>query len=263
MDNFMRSTALLYHDVVAGRSFETSGFEGADADIYKLEVEEFRRHMRALSSAGKHFILTFDDGGSSAVQIASILHEYRWSGHFFITTGRIGTPGFVNESEMRALRSAGHVVGSHSCTHPLRMSALTAAQLDREWRDSIARIQDILGEPVTTASIPGGYYSRTVASSAAAAGIRTLFTSEPITRTSVVDECLVIGRFSVQQGVSADWVAAVVDGRAFPRATRYLAWNGKKLLKAAGGPAWLSARRAILRWRARPISGTGYSPSKF
>lgn len=253
MDNCMRTTALLYHDVVPDCRYETSGFEGADADIYKLESEEFRRHLRAVSTTGKQALLTFDDGGSSAVHIASLLEEYGWFGHFFITTGRIGTPGFVNETEMRALHAARHVVGSHSCTHPLRMAALTPARLDREWSDSVARIQDILGEPVTTASIPGGYYSRAVASSAAAAGIRTLFTSEPVTRTTIVDGCLVIGRFSVQQGVSADWVAAVVAGRVLPRASRYLAWNSKKLLKAAGGEAWLTARRAILTWRSTAL----------
>jgi len=110
----------------------------------------------------------------------------------------------------------------------------------------VARLEDILGEPVTTASIPCGYYSRAVASAAARAGIRVLFTSEPVTRTATVNGCLVVGRFSVQQGVSEDWVASVVANRLAPRARRYLGWNGKKLLKAAGGNAWLAARKAIL-----------------
>jgi peptidoglycan/xylan/chitin deacetylase (PgdA/CDA1 family) len=263
----MRASALLYHDVVSGGRYETSGFQGADADIYKLDREEFRRHLRRIAStsglspvavsavdpasSARHFFLTFDDGGASAVDIASILDEYAWPGHFFVTAGRIGTAGFLNKSEIRALHGHGHVVGSHSTTHPLRMGALPAAQLDREWRDSVARLQDILGAPVTAASIPGGYYTRAVAAAASAAGIRALFTSEPITRTSYVEECLVIGRFSVQQGVSEQWVAAILANRPLPRARRYAAWNGKKLLKAAGGPAWLSFRKSLLAWRAR------------
>lgn len=263
----MRATALLYHDVVSGRRYETSGFQGADADIYKLDCEEFRRHVRRIASqarlspvavtavdpasSDRQFFLTFDDGGASAVDIASILDEYAWPGHFFVTAGRIGTAGFLNDSEIRALRRHGHIIGSHSTTHPLRMGALTAAQLDREWRDSVARLQDILGASVTAASIPGGYYTRAVACAASAAGIRALFTSEPVTRTTYVDECLVIGRFSVQQGVSEQWVAAVLADRPLPRARRYVSWNGKKLLKAAGGPAWLSFRKSLLTWRAR------------
>lgn len=262
----MRTTALLYHDVVPQFRYEESGFQGADANIYKLDSDEFRRHMlriaaesvlrpvtvtsAALGCPGRHLLLTFDDGGVSAVDhTAGILAEFGWPGHFFVTAGRVGSPGFLNEGQIRKLRRAGHVIGSHSWTHPLRMAALSAPQLDREWRESTARLSDILGEPVATASIPGGYYSRDVAAAAAMAGIRVLFTSEPVTRTATVDGCLIIGRFSVQQGVSEDWVAAVVANRPLPRAQRYFAWNGKKLLKAAGGPAWLAARKAILARR--------------
>ena len=262
----VRTTALLYHDVVPQLRYELSGFQGADADIYKLECDEFRRHMRrieaaaglrpvavtsqAFDGAGRRLLLTFDDGGASAIaHTAGILGEFGWPGHFFVTAGQIGCAGFLDEPQIRALHGRGHVIGSHSWSHPLRMAALSPAQLDREWRDSAARLADILGEPVTTASIPGGYYSRAVASAASSAGIRVLFTSEPVTATTTVDGCLVIGRFSVQQGVSEDWVAAVVANRPLPRLKRYAAWNGKKLLKSAGGSAWLAARRAILARR--------------
>jgi peptidoglycan/xylan/chitin deacetylase (PgdA/CDA1 family) len=263
----MRTTALLYHDIVPRLRYEASGFQGADADIYKLDCDEFRRHMRRIaagaalrpkivtdadgSEAERRLLLTFDDGGVSAVEhTAGILAQFNWSAHFLVTTGRIGTAGFLDEQQVRVLRRTGHAIGSHSSTHPLRMAALNAAQLDREWGESVARLEDILGEPVTTASIPGGYYSRAVASAAARTGIRVLFTSEPVTRTATVDGCLVVGRFSIQQGVSEDWVAAVVADRLLPRAGRYVAWNGKKLLKAAGGTVWLAARKAILTRRA-------------
>jgi peptidoglycan/xylan/chitin deacetylase (PgdA/CDA1 family) len=263
----MLTTALLYHDIVPQYRYETSGFQGADVNNYKLETQEFRRHMQVIASqtelrpevvtsagfaqAGRHLLLTFDDGGVSAIEhTAGILGEYGWLGHFFVTTGRIGTPGFLDAMQVRALRVGRHVIGAHSDTHPTRMSACSASQLDREWRDSVRRLEDILGEPVTVASIPGGYYSRAVASAAAAAGIRVLFTSEPVTRTGTVDGCLVIGRFNVLQSMSAQWVAAVVANSLLPRARCFLAWNGKKILKAAGGPAYLTLRKAILSQRA-------------
>src|SRR5262245_47304812 len=47
-------------------------------------------------------------------------------------------------------------------------------------------LRDILGESVTVASVPGGYYGRAVAETAAEAGIRVLFNSEPTTRTQTV-----------------------------------------------------------------------------
>jgi len=266
----MRTTALLYHDIVPQYHYELSGFQGSDADIYKLGTAEFRRHMQVIAShtelrpvavtaagfveADRNLLLTFDDGGVSAIeQTASILGEYNWLGHFFVTTSRIGTPGFLDVIQVRALRDGGHVIGTHSVSHPMRMAACSAKQLDHEWQDSVRHLEDILGEPVTTGSIPGGYYSHAVASAAAEAGIRVLFTSEPLTRIGRVDGCQVIGRFSVQQGVSAQWVAAVVADRLLPRACRFLAWNGKKLLKVAGGSVYLTMRKAILSRKAKTI----------
>ena len=68
-----------------------------------------------------------------------------------------------------------------------------------EWTESIGVLQDILGRDVRVASVPGGYYSTAVAHAAAAAGIHTLFTSEPVTRPSVAGPCTVLGRFAIRQ----------------------------------------------------------------
>lgn len=259
----MRTTALLYHDVVPANDYHLSGFQSPDADIYKLDFQEVRQHFGEIAAQpqgapqdvtggdldgpGRRLLLTFDDGGVSAIlYTADLLEERGWIGHFFITTDYIGKAGFLDESQLRALRRRKHVIGSHSCSHPPRMAACSTAQLNREWHVSRMRLEDILGEAVTTASVPGGYYSRQVARTAAAAGIHVLFNSEPITTIGVADGCRIIGRFCVKQGTSAQWVSAVVRNQVLPRARSYLAWNSKKLLKAAGGTAWLAARKMIL-----------------
>lgn len=264
----LHTLALLYHDVVPAGRPDASGFQSPDADIYKLTVEEFGRHLAAIaattatppttiapssarSQTGRPVLMTFDDGGASALRAAEMLEALGWRGHFFVTTDYIGTPGFMDADAVRRLHARGHLVGSHSASHPPRMSACTRPQLDREWRDSVGRLADILGEPIEVASVPGGYYSREVAAAAAAAGIRVLFNSEPVTRVHEVDGCLVIGRFGVQQGVSAAWAAAVARGDRAPRLRRYLFWNGKKLLKRVGGDGWLRMRRRLIAARAR------------
>jgi len=250
----MKTTALLYHDVVPDQRFDLSGFQGPGPNLYKLEQTEFRRHLESIArvSAGGRPLLTFDDGGSSAYSpVAGMLEEFGWTGHFFITTDRIGTRGFLNGAQLIALRKRGHIIGSHSCSHPARISGCTPEELNREWSESVRTLERLLGEPVTTASIPAGYYSRRVASAAARAGIRLLYTSEPVTSTHVVEGCTLAGRFTIQQGVSAGWAASVIAGEIRPRLQRYLFWNGKKLLlKGMAGPAWLSLRRRILGWKA-------------
>jgi peptidoglycan/xylan/chitin deacetylase (PgdA/CDA1 family) len=264
----MHALTLLYHDVVPIGRPELSGFQSPDADIYKLTVEEFGRHLAAIAASttaplatvaassmragrGRPVLMTFDDGGASALQVAEMLEVRGWRGHFFVTTDYVGTPGFMDADALRDLRMRGHVVGSHSASHPARMSACTRSQLDREWEESVRRLSDILGERIEIASVPGGYYSRAVAESAAAAGIRVLFNSEPVTRVHEVDGCLVVGRFGVQQGVPASWAAAVARGDRAPRLLRWLFWNGKKLLKRVGGDGWLRVRRRLIAARAR------------
>jgi peptidoglycan/xylan/chitin deacetylase (PgdA/CDA1 family) len=92
----MKTPALLYHDVVPDQRFDLSGFQGAGPNVYKLDPAEFRRHLEAIARAtagGEQPVLTFDDGGASAFSpVAGMLEEFGWRGHFFITTGRIGTP---------------------------------------------------------------------------------------------------------------------------------------------------------------------------
>jgi peptidoglycan/xylan/chitin deacetylase (PgdA/CDA1 family) len=245
----MKTILLLYHDVVDDDDFDSSGFPGGDAHIYKLPLPEFERHLAAIHSAarGRPLLLTFDDGGSSAHQhTAGLLEEFGWRGHFFVTTNWIGKSGFLNPEQIRDLRKRGHRIGSHSCSHPPRMSYCTPEELHREWGHSIAVLADILGEKVEVASVPGGYYARNVAEAAAATGIRTLFTSEPQTATHVVNGCRVLGRYTIQQGVKPATAAAIAAGEFAPRVRQYAYWNAKKFVKWTGGTSWLRLRRWVL-----------------
>lgn len=258
----VRAISLLYHDVVPPGNFAASGFTGRDADIYKLELPEFERHLTAIHSAARRppvmasavgephrspFLLTFDDGGSSAHEcIAGLLEGFGWRGHFFVTTDGIGKDGFVNPTQIRNLHARGHSIGSHSCSHPERMSRCSREQVRREWSNSISILSDITGEVIDIASVPGGYYGRNVAEAAAEAGIKTLFTSEPRTRVEVVDGCRVLGRYTIQQGVKPATAAAIATGHFLPRFRQSTYWNLKKMVKAAGGPSWLRMRKWIL-----------------
>lgn len=258
----MRCVTLLYHDVVGENDWESSGFTGPGTTRYKLRRDEFERHLAALASARASgpvlaseipynsfpFLLTFDDGGESAYScIAELLDGLQWKGHFFITAGRIGTKGFVNAEQIRSMRARGHVIGSHSFSHPTRMANCTTSELNKEWTKSVGMLSEILGESVNTASVPGGFYSRHVAETASAAGVRVLFNSEPTIRLRQVDGCRVVGRFGILQGLPPSTSAALVSRHSRCRSQQWLYWNFKKLLKRAGGRYWIAARERILQ----------------
>jgi peptidoglycan/xylan/chitin deacetylase (PgdA/CDA1 family) len=257
----MRVVSLLYHDVVTSGDFESSGFPGGDAAIYKLDLSEFERHLNAIQPVisrpvtvhelphlhGRSTLLTFDDGGSSAhAYIADLLESLGWRAHFFVTTDWIGQRGFLSSAQIRELRSRGHLIGSHSCSHPSRMSYCNRNELFQEWNDSVGVLSDILSEQINLASVPGGYYGRHVAECAAEAGIRTLFTSEPRISSQVVNGCIVLGRFTIRQRVPPATVAAIAAGKIAPRFSQFAYWNLKKIAKTAGGTSWLRMRKWLL-----------------
>jgi len=251
-EKVMRAVSLLYHDVVKRGESDASGFPGLHAGRYKLDGEEFEGHMAALHAAvalpprtvldvlaqdaGSPFMLTFDDGGISARHyVADVLDRYGWKAHFFITTDYIGHPAFVDKQHIRELRARGHAIGSHSRSHPPRMSYLTWDALVQEWKTSVDALADVLGEEVAIASVPGGYYATNVAAAASQCGIKGLFTSEPITRSHVVDGCRVFGRYTIWRGMASEKTARFATGRGGARGQQFLFWNAKKMIKAVGG----------------------------
>ena len=260
---------LLYHDVVDDGRRSHSGFDTGDADIYKLTRHAFAAHLDRLATmdAAPHlavqapssgWMITFDDGGSSALEvIAPALEARGWRGHFFMTTGWLGAKAFLTTDGIRELAARGHVVGSHSHTHPLAMSSLSPAELLREWRQSAEILGEALGQRPSVASIPGGAYSRAVAETAGEAGVRVLFTSEPTARAWSVGPVTCYGRYTVQHRTAPDTALEFATGRGTARLRQRLAWDGKKIVKAACGPAYRELRRRLLSNRSGVTASRG------
>jgi peptidoglycan/xylan/chitin deacetylase (PgdA/CDA1 family) len=247
--------ALLYHDVVEPERQDSAGFPGALAARYKLDPALFEAHLDAIGATGVEIglvrpdrrmpdaALTFDDGGASAVTTAAMLENRGWLGHFFITTSRIGTPGFLEPEAVRALAERGHVVGSHSHTHPTYMGKLPRSAIEREWGESRAILGEILGEEPTVASVPGGLLSRAVVEAAAETGYRVLMTSEPVGQVRRLDTLATVGRFSIWSTTPAARAAAYVTGSRWARAELWLEWNAKGLAKRLSPRAYQALRR--------------------
>ena len=197
---------------------------------------------------GRFLVLTFDDGGKSAVYAGDELCRRGWFGHFFIVSGLIGQRTFATAADIRYLASCGHVVGTHSHTHPDIFPDLTPERMLEEWQTSGDAISAILGEPCLTASVPGGDISRQVLESAAGAGLRYLFTSEPWLSPRAMHDCRVLGRFSPKVGTSPARIRELAHFRGW---TSALVMRRLKGLARAGLP--LLYRQYVRRTtRARP-----------
>lgn len=251
------AVSIEYHDV-SDQAGPTGG-----AWLYRLARPEFEAHLRSIQEREcrvchlgdglpvrdvRPVLLTFDDGFRSALDtIADMLEGFGWRGHFFIVTDWIGRAGYLDRNHIRELAGRGHVIGTHSCSHPERMSSLDASSLVREWAESRAVLAAITNDGVRTGSVPNGYYSRAVAEAAAQAGLETLFTSEPTVAVREVNGCLVIGRYAVKRGMKAEVSGAIASGAGWPRAKQAIAWSARKMLKGLLGESYISVRKRILQ----------------
>ena len=261
-----KAVTLMFHDAVENNRYNDSGFSGAGPARYKLSVLEMVAHFRQIAglsveppaliddlltgkAAGRiPLLLTFDDGGvSAATLIADLLEQRGWHGHFLVTAGRIDQSGFLSSGQVQDLRARGHVIGSHSWSHPPRMSSCSWEMLVEEWMHSTSRLSELIGEQITVASVAGGFYSDQVARAASFCGIKVLFTSEPIKKCKRVDDCLVMGRFRVARGMTPSAVAALCSASTSVRQLKqYALWNFMKATKLAGGEHYPGIRETLL-----------------
>jgi peptidoglycan/xylan/chitin deacetylase (PgdA/CDA1 family) len=255
--------SLGYHDVTDNPS--DSGFQRNGALPFKLGARLFSDHLDRMAQAGlapglvtdidltkpgRHVLLTFDDGGKSALRTGAELSRRGWRGHFFITTSLIGRRTFLDSREIRELRAAGHLIGTHSHTHPDIYRDLDRERMLVEWRQSSDILAQILGEPCLAGAVPGGEISKEVLQSAGAAGLRHLFTSEPWLTPRVVAGCWILGRYCPKASTTADEIDELV---------RFQGWANKlvvrrlKSLASRSLPALyrLYVRRSTREWQGQ------------
>lgn len=247
---------LLFHDIYRQVPAE-SGFSGSAADRYKLSLTNVVCHFEAMAKVRKDppelvsllpekrtkkaipYTISVDDGGVSYYTLlADMLEKRGWRGHCLITTSKIGQRGFLSREQIRELHDRGHVIGTHTHTHPQWFNVCPRAIQVQEWQYSKSLLEDITGEEVDIGSVPGGYFSPGVAEASCEAGLNTLFTSEPHLSVRSVNGCRILGRYALRHNSRLTHTAALVRGDKSVLLREWALWNGKKVLKKSLGPQY-------------------------
>lgn len=250
----MKVYSLMYHDVIRGES--NCGFLSPVSDKYKINADLFIDHLSAIKRVRQDgpilvskdiiktgdrppFLLTFDDGGGSAYPyVVDILDKFGWKAHFFVPTDYINSPGFLTTEQVRDISKRGHIVGTHTCSHPERLASLSFNKITEEWVNSIKILSDIIGKPVEIGSVPYGHLNNNVIKAAAASGIKILFTSTPV--ISVKDyfggNCMTLGRFTVTRQMHPQKIVGLLSGSLVLRSQQMLFWGLKKMPSLFLGP---------------------------
>ncbi len=175
-------------------------------------VEQLRSHGYRGTTFGEAVLapraarivaFTFDDAHRSVLEHAHpILSDAGWPATVFVPTDYateqrpLDWPGLdewrggawegelecLSWSELEFLAGDGWEIGSHTCSHP-RLSALAAADIERECKQSRAEIERRLRRPCETFAYPYSDYDERVVDAVCAAGYRLAATA-PRTRAA-------------------------------------------------------------------------------
>lgn len=250
----MKKISLMYHDVF-NDSFTESGFQNKSALKYKISRQAFENQISIISLyCESHLInknnicLTFDDGGISFLRvIAPILEKFGFKGYFFIATKLINTTGFLSELNIVELDLRGHIIGTHSHSHPQNISVLSDGEIEYEWAKSITILAKILQKPIAFASIPNGFFSYCSRKVLFANGIDTIFTSNPTSSVKVIDNKMILGRFPVSSGMTPKDVVLLIKQFSILRIEQKIKWHLLKILKLTLGKYYFNLRNNLIR----------------
>jgi len=251
--------AFTFHEVCDDPS--TSGLQRRAAMPYKHTPAQFRATLDAIGQAASSLgavpgllgdgaasvVLTFDDGGRSAVDAAAELDRRGWKGYFFLVASFIGRRGFMEPAAIRDLHAAGHAIDNHSATHPDIFRALTPEKMQSEWRECRERVEQIIGAPCQVGSVPGGDSSNEVFRAAADTGMRHLFTSDPTPHPFAYGPCLILGRASVKADTPPEHCARLARLEGWQRERNI--YRGKQAARQVLAPVY----RAYVRWATKPF----------
>lgn len=226
---------LMYHDIVS-KVDKTSGFQNESAFQYKVDESAFEEQVNALQ--GMNVIYTFDDGGESFyTKAAPILEKYRLRGVFFVSTKYIGTPGFLTAEQVKELAARGHIIGSHSHTHPQNLAKLSTEDIKEEWQISHDILNELLDKREFPLSVPNGYTSKPIMEEAVKCGYTDIFTSQPTTITQLFQNHKIVGRYVVHDCMTAQDVLRIVESKGV-RLKLALKWHVLNIVKGILGPSY-------------------------
>jgi hypothetical protein len=228
---------------------------------YALETNEFDKQMdlflqmRKAESPSLWPEVTFDDGHISNFDYAlPILLSRGLTARFFITVGWTGKkPDYMGWRELRSLHKSGQLIGAHGWSHAF-LTRCAPGDFDVELGKAKSVLEDKLGTPITTMSLPGGRYNRRVLAACREAGYTQVYTSVP--RAEYEPLGFTVGRLNVRGDRSLGWIRNMLQpgSRALSNLERQY-WI-KTVAKAVVGDRLYEKLWALLN-RKEPDGGDG------
>lgn len=142
-----------------------------------LSLDEMENWLEGKSVLQKPVVFTFDDGHASHFEyVAPILKRKNLKAVFFVPVSLIDQKEHMSWLQLKELIREGFEIGSHGFRH-IPLSNLSHHELWKELQKSKATLEDKLGVPIKSFSVPRGFYQLRIREFAMELGYRFVFTS--------------------------------------------------------------------------------------
>jgi peptidoglycan/xylan/chitin deacetylase (PgdA/CDA1 family) len=122
-------------------------------------------------------VLTFDDAwADNHANALEQLRRYRFPATLYVPSRLLGTPRYMNRTQVLEMADAGVTIGAHSRTHA-DLRTCGTAELESEIRGSREDLEDLTGAAVTTFAYPTGLLDDRVVAAVRAAGFGSAVTT--------------------------------------------------------------------------------------
>ncbi|MEO7916785.1 MAG: polysaccharide deacetylase family protein [Dokdonella sp.] len=253
------SVALMYHAL----SVDAVVAEGQDPH-YSLRSDVFDSHLKACAAHGARamsardwladsrervVLLSFDDGHVSNYDLAfPLLAAHAATADFFVNTANVGTPGYANWAQLRAMADAGQSIQSHSHTHRY-LTALNDRELVDELTRSRRMIEQEVGKPVSLLAPPGGRMPDNLARVATDCGYQHILSSRP--GRIAGDASMILPRMAVTSALDDATLSAWLRGDALTFAKARLRYAALAAMKRLFGDTGYERLRQRALGRAK------------
>ena len=149
-----------------------------DERPYWLSQEQYAEALARLRASRQPFLITFDDGNLSDVEIGLPALQAGERAIVFACSDRTGREGYLAANELRNIAGMENItLGSHGAAHASWRTA-DSGERAREIADSRKALEDVVGVPVRDAGIPFGDYDGSVLKAISAAGYTSAYSSD-------------------------------------------------------------------------------------
>ncbi|WP_235825947.1 polysaccharide deacetylase family protein, partial [Candidatus Frankia alpina] len=128
----------------------------AAAGCQSMTVSGYVASLGVASAPKNPLVITFDDGGAETMNALRCLAEWGLTATVFVTSSRVGDPGYFHRADLHRIRGLGIEIGGSGHTgRPL--NELTRTDVIAELTLSRRRLAVAIGDEPRTFAYPGGY----------------------------------------------------------------------------------------------------------